>query len=460
MIQHNVEQLLEIIDGTFVKGDWNQTIEAVAFRQEKITKINTLIFIRMERGIKWDLIEKFAPCVVVTRNDYKELDDIPNCTVIKVTDVNKEYWKFVNYYRDLFDIPSIAVTGTCGKTTTKNMIRHILEFDRHVEGTHGSANSRLQDLPYLMGVDHNTDALVMETAVGRPGDLLDHCRYFKPNIGLITNIGPYHLDECGTMERYIQAKGEMLAGLGNRGILLLNKDDENIAKINLGTFNGQVVYFGKHPSAHFQAGDIHYAEKGMKFTLSFQNMEYPVYVPGFGEHQVYNAIAAIAAAHFVGVGIAESAERLQSFKIASRHLELFDGVKGSRILDDTFLSNPTSIEAALKVLKEMSLAEGRKSIALLAEIKRLGEHVESYHREIGEKVAQNEVDILITLGPYALLIGETAKEKGYGGEVYHFENLDGVEAFVNSIINERTIVLFKGYGYDLQLVNLVNRLKR
>jgi UDP-N-acetylmuramoyl-tripeptide--D-alanyl-D-alanine ligase len=195
----------------------------------------------------------------------------------------------------------------------------------------------------------------------------------------------------------------------------------------------------------------------MAFKLHYQNTNYDAFVPGFGEHQVNNAMSAIAAVHFVGVGIQEAIDRLSIFKIAPRHLELFKGIDGSLILDDTFLTNPTSIEAAFKVLKDMS--KTKKSIAVLGEINRLGDHTESYHKEVGEIIASIGVDVLITVGANALDIGKTAKEKGAKWEFHHFDHLDGVEELIKSQIVEETIVLIKGYGYDLPLVRLANRLK-
>src|SRR5690606_28178114 len=121
-------------------------------------------------------------------------------TIIKVENLKEAYWKFITNYRDSIDIPVIAVTGTSGKTTTKEMIRHLLSFSRKVAFTNSTNNSRTAHLTYLLGMDESTEVAVFETAVGAPGDITNAATYLKPTIGIITNIGEHHLNYCKTLE--------------------------------------------------------------------------------------------------------------------------------------------------------------------------------------------------------------------------------------------------------------------
>ncbi|KAF1083826.1 UDP-N-acetylmuramoyl-tripeptide--D-alanyl-D-alanine ligase [Sporotomaculum syntrophicum] len=457
MIPHTVEQVLTITKGKLIQGNGNNVLYDAAYRFERLTQKNTVLFLRMQRSIDWKRLLEFTPLTFVTNNIFPELQAFQDCPIIQVNNIDLAYWSFVDYYRNLFDIPFIAVTGTCGKTSTKELIKHILEQDRKVQATRGSANSRLQDLPYLLGIDKTTKAAVIETAVGRPGDLAEHCRYFKPSIGIITNIGVYHLDECKTVEAYINAKAEMLDGLDNKGTLILNADDENTKTIKLESFKGKIVYIGLNTTADYLASQIEFAQNGMKFILNYRGKKYPVFVPGYGEHQVYNALTAIAAVHEVGVEIEEATKRLRSYKNFPRYMEVFTGIKGSTLIDDTFLTNPTSIKAALKLLD--SLARGKKKIAVLGEVNRLGEHKVKYHQIIGEMVAENSVDVLFTIGRTAAEIGRAAIRKGYRGQVESFETMAGVHHKLTTIIDEKSIVLVKGYAYDKAMVALAQKLK-
>ncbi|WNF35721.1 UDP-N-acetylmuramoyl-tripeptide--D-alanyl-D-alanine ligase [Bacillaceae bacterium IKA-2] len=458
MIPHSVKDIREVIDGKLVKGSEDWSVEDVVYRLEKLHTKKSMIFLRLKRKVDWDRIKSFSPCVVVTDEIFDELQSIPQCTVILVQQTSKAFWTFVEYYRDLIDIPVVAVTGTCGKTTTKEMITQILSNDRTVQATKGSANSRLQDLPYLLGIDHNTKAAVIETAVGRPGDITEHCRYFKPTIGVITNIGVYHLDGCGTFENYLKAKAEMLDCIDETGVLILNGDDENIKKLKLENCKGRIVRFGIDPSCHYRASNIDFVEGGMAFTLTFEKKNYSVFVPGYGEHQVENALATIAAVSEIGMGIKEAIDYLRGYRPFGRYLELSHGMSGAMILDDTFLTNPMSIEAALKVLK--SLAKGRTKIALLGEINRLGDFDEEYHRQIGDMVVKYKVDTLITVGKKADDIGKQAKKKGFKGPIYAFETLAGLYEMLVEMLDSQKILLVKGYGYDRPLVLLTKRLAR
>lgn len=458
LIPHLVKEIREVIDGKLVKGPENWSVEDVVYRTEKLHTKNSMIFLRLKRKVDWERIRSFSPCVVVTDEIFDELLAIPQCTIILVQQTSKAFWNFVEYYRGLIDIPVVAVTGTCGKTTTKEMITQMLSNERTVQATKGSANSRLQDLPYLLGIDHNTKAAVIETAVGRPGDITEHCRYFKPTIGIITNIGVYHLDGCGTFENYLEAKAEMIDCLDETGVLILNADDENIKILKLEKCKGRIVTFGMNPRCHYRASNIDFVEGGMEFTLTYQKKNYPVFVPGYGEHQVENALASIAAVSEIGLGMKEAIKYLKGYRPFGRYLELSHGMNGAMIIDDTFLTNPMSIEAALKVLK--SLAKGRTKIALLGEINRLGDFDEEYHRQIGDMIVKYNVDTLITVGLKAEDIGKQAKSKGFEGAIYPFKNLAGLYEMLVEMLDDQKILLVKGYGYDRPLVLLTKRLSR
>ena len=182
--------------------------------------------------------------------------------------MEEAYWKFIHYYRNLFQIPVIGVTGTCGKTTTKEMITQILEQDYNVDSTWMSMNSMSVNLRYLMRFDEDTEMAVYEMPVAYPGYLKVACQYFQPQIRILLNIGVHHLADCETPEVYMKAKAEITEGLDHeKGILILNGDDENIKKVVDVTPFKNVIYFGKGEKAQFRAEKIQYGNKGMKFML-------------------------------------------------------------------------------------------------------------------------------------------------------------------------------------------------
>jgi len=456
-------KIRKLLHGALIQGSDDLLITNAAYYLRKMQNPNTLLFLRSKWKVDWNVIRSCVPCAVITDKVLEDLIGIDGCTIILVEDIETAYWQFVDYYRNLFQIPVVAVTGTSGKTTTKDMIKHILKGKFKVYGTNASANGRTGHFSYLLGIDDTTEAAVFETAVGKPGDIVNSCQYFKPMIGVITNIGVDHLDGCKTVEGYIQAKGEMVEILGDEGVLIVNADDEKSKKIGLDNFKGRIVYFGIHAPCHFQASEVHYGEKGMDFVLTFENMRYPIFVPGFGEHQVYNALAAFAAVHEMGmrIGMREAAEELRTFNNLVRHLNLVPGTAGSMILDDTWKISINSLEAAFKVLHEMG--KDRKRMALLGSLTSLGIWHEEVYRNAGEMIARTEVDVLISIGKMAgKMVGRMAKyaeEKGWRGEIYALMKYDDAYRMLKQILNERCILLIKGDMYDKSMINLVTLLK-
>lgn len=456
-----VKEVLDIVDGVLDKGDLDLVLNAAAYRGGSIGESHTLIFHRVKLGMNKEIIEKYSPCALVTSAPSEELREIEGCTVIAVEDVEAAFWAFVEHYRRLFPIPIVAITGTCGKTTTKDMLVCMLKkMHWNVQATIKSFNSRTQNLHYLTTIEEETEVGIFETAVGIPGDLRNHFRYFQPGIGVITNIGVYHLDGCKTPEGYLQAKAEMVESLEKGSTLILNADDENTKKIDLTHFEGRIVYFGVNHEADIRAANIQYGNQGnhgMSFDLWIQNKSYPVFVPGYGEHQVSNALSALAVLFEMDVNLEEAIKYLATFVPENRHLQFYPGVQGATIIDDTWSSTPTSIESALKVLKE--IGNNKKTVAVIAEIKRLDQYSLFYHQQVGEMIANAEVDILITIGAMTKEIAQQARLKGWMGEVFSFENEKGVYERIIQILDNETIILFKSTSTNKELTSLKRRFK-
>jgi UDP-N-acetylmuramoyl-tripeptide--D-alanyl-D-alanine ligase len=451
-----INQIIKVIDGELIKGSNNLLINNVLYFMKEPIKPNTLIFIRNKSQIKYEYINN-TPITIVTDNISEEIKSLVSCTIILVKDIETAYWKFIDYYRNLFNIPVIAVTGTCGKTTTKDMIINILSQHFNVQGTKSTANGRTAHLGYLLGIDESTDVGVFETAVGDLGDLTYAFRYFKPKIGVMLNIGIDHLYRCKTQDGYIQAKTEMVTELSRSGILILNADDKNIQRIDLRNFKGTILYFGIHTASDFLASDIKYGENGMNFTLSFMGKKYPIFVPGYGEHQVYNALASIAAVNQIGIQVEMAAVDILKHKNLPHHHQLAEGINGCLILDDTWHSNPTSLEAAFQTLN--GIANGKKRVALIGQITHLGSHTFPSARVVGAMIAKEGVDILITVGLTADEIAKEATLKGLVGNIYVFPNIKGVYPFIEKILDENTILLAKCSMYDTPFKKLIKKLK-
>ncbi|SDN62574.1 UDP-N-acetylmuramoyl-tripeptide--D-alanyl-D-alanine ligase [Psychrobacillus sp. OK028] len=456
MKAHTVSKIRGIIAGKLVQGMDDTKIYFGAYRIKQIKHKNTILFTN-KRIVNWKSLEEFFPLVLATEWNYKENEIPDNVTVIYVANSEHAYWTFIHYYRSLFDIPVVAITGTSGKTTTKEMIKHILSFDHKVTATNLTSNSRTAYLQYLLKMEEDTEAAIFETAVGAPGDVLKAGEYFKPTIGIITNIGAHHLNYCKTLEGYIAAKGEMVDIIDPTGVLIINGDDINTRKINVKRFSGKIVKVGKKRNCHFKAMNIHYRNDGMQFSVQHKNKNYQVFVPGFGEHQVYNALYAIAAVYEMGVSVTDAAKRLRSFIKYEKQLQVLEGINGSLILDDTWSLTTTSLQAALKVLNEVG-AE-KKKIAIIGTITDLGSWGYIIHKEAGSIVYQNGVDLLITIGFHAKIIADHAVELGLKSPVYKFNNGTLAYNLLKEIVDDETIILIKGDMYSQTIKELAFKLR-
>ncbi|TKI62879.1 UDP-N-acetylmuramoyl-tripeptide--D-alanyl-D-alanine ligase [Lysinibacillus mangiferihumi] len=449
----------KLLQGELVSGSEQWLIKhAIYYNRHDLTQKNTLMFINRSETINWEEIDKKGPSLVISDKPLEELKKaLPNTTVIRVKSTLQAYWKFIEYYRGLFDIPVVALTGTCGKTTTKEMIKHIASKDWNVQASISSKNEPRQSLPYLIGIDETTKAAVFELGLGNTGNIKHQCMIYRPTIGIITNIGVHHLDGCKNLEGYIKAKSEILEGIAEDGTLIINADDENTKKIPLHTFKGKIITIGVQGKADYKASNMQFINNGMKFTLQVAKEKYTVFVPGYGEHQVYNALAAIVAAKEMGMSIQHAISRLKTFKPMARHLEMSTGLKGSTIVDDTWTNNPTSVEAALKVLD--TIGKDKKIILILGDIKRLGLFEEKYHREIGSMVAERNIQMLITIGKRAEHIAAQAKKDGTTAEVHVFKDVAGVLELLKPKLDKNTIVLIKGPMSSRSMIEFANHLK-
>jgi UDP-N-acetylmuramoyl-tripeptide--D-alanyl-D-alanine ligase len=454
----NLQSIVEKINGKVIKGDTEIIIKDVVKHFKNIKDNILFLDIRKRKSFNADLLIQYNAVAIVTDEPEKFSCIEGNFTLIQVEDIKDAYWKFVEYYRSLFLIPIVAVTGTCGKTTTCHMIRHILSKKYKVNSTISAVkiretlNSYRNNLNYLSKIDEKTQAAVYETAVAAPGQLSNTCRHFKPQIRILLNIGVYHLKGCKTPEGYINAKAEIIEGMDPiKDLLILNADDENIKKIDISKVE-RIIYFGIDNKADFQAKDIVCSSKGTNFTISYRDKSYKGYINMLGKHNVYNAMAAVIAVKAIGIDIEEALEHLKTFKSVYKHLELKTFKGGLQILDDSWNNTPTSMESALSVLKD--IANGRRKIAVFGLMPALGtgKYAQEQFAKMGRKVVEAGVDMLIIIGDIPKEIGRTAIRLGMDkNNVFYAKDQMDVDSYLRPYLDKNTIILFKSSEENVNL---------
>lgn len=441
MIPLPLTDILKTVKGTLISGSGYPVINHIATEFSQINSTKNTLFFHLNSQYNLQFLKHCNNLVIVTETT---AGANRNQLLVKVSDVKKAYWELVNYYRNLFNIPVFGITGTSGKTTVKEMITHILTMEGlNVQSTFKSNNDANSNLLYFLGMNKKTDAAVIEMAVAKPGDITRACRIFQPNIRVVLNIGVYHLEGCQTLENYIQAKAEIMNGIKPDDVLIVNADDQNSKKIN-SSLGNQKIHFGITEKADFMATDIQYAEEGISFSLACRNNEYAVWIPGYGKHNVYNALASIAAVYQMGIGINKAINHLSRFHHLESHLQACNGINGSSFIDDTWNNTPPAMAGALDVLKEIS--NGKKKIAVLGSFPRIGdsETAQKQYMDIAKKVIETEIDTLIIADKNADEIAKTAIMLGMKQEEVHYCFRDQeVLNTMKPLLNSETIILLK-----------------
>jgi len=345
--------------------------------------------------------------------------------------------------RQNMEIPVIAVTGSTGKTTTKDMIFSILEQKYNTVKTEGNYNNELGMPLTLCGIDKSHEALVLEMGMRGLGQISFLCQMAQPTYGVITNIGQVHAELLGSQEKIAQAKAELLEFLPKEGTVFLNILDRDLLQPWLNNSQAAVKWFGLSEKADIYASDIHYkGEEGSCFTVNYAGEEQIMELSLPGEHNILNALSAIGIARNLGLNWEQIQKGLASVKLTAMRLQVEDTEKGAKIINDTYNANPTSMAAAVRVLAGMS---GIRKIAVLGDMYELGIYEEEGHKSIGKIIYEEKIDILVAVGKLGKLIGLGAIEAGMPEDhvLYFAKNQEALD-YLKDLINAGDTVLVKG----------------
>ena len=369
--------------------------------------------------------------------------DIPAPLIMAVPDALLAYQQLATYHRSRFQIPIVAVTGSNGKTTTKEMVARVLEARWNVLVTEGNLNNRIGVPRTLLQLNARHDAAVIEMGVDRKGQTTRLAEITRPTIGLITNIGPDHLEFFGTMEASAEAKGELLDCLGPQDAAVLNADDPYFGYL-ASRARCRVVSFGLSPTALVRATDVKADAKGMAFRLRLPGRirPMPVALPAHGFHNLSNALAAAAVGYLCELSGAKIAQGLLHFRPATMRSQV-ERLGGMTVINDCYNANPASMKAAVDLLAE--LGAGTHTVAVLGDMLELGPQASAFHREIGAHVAAAGIASLVTCGALGRTIAEGARTAGMADDRIA-ECVDAHDAsfHVLSMAHSGDVVLVKG----------------
>lgn len=344
-------------------------------------------------GVKGVVVEA-QPAVVLPHDALKDL----GVCCITVPDTTHALGALAAYQRNRFDIPVAAITGSNGKTTTRQMTTLVMAQRFHTLATQGNFNNEIGLPLTLFNLTPEHEAAVLELGMNHPGEITRLGAICRPTIGVITNVGPAHLEFMGSLEGVARAKGELMAQVDAGGILLLNRDDPLVAAL-AGQTDRRVLFFGISPQADIRAEQIRESEQGVSFELLLPGERVPVTLNTPGRFMVSNALAAAAVGHTAGISARRIQAGLQAFAPTKGRLQVIQTAGGISIIDDTYNANPLSMAAAIDTLT--ALRGERPGIIMVGDMLELGDQAQALHHELGQRAARSGARRLYAFGPHA-----------------------------------------------------------
>ena len=372
-------------------------------------------------------------------------------TCIEVDNTLTAYQELSRYHRRRFDIPVVAVTGSSGKTTTKDMVAAVLGAQFNVLKTEKNFNNEIGLPKTLLKLTADHEACVVEMGMRGLGQIEELALVAEPTIGIITNVGTSHIELLGSQAAIAEAKAELISNLGDDGIAILNEDDPYVRDMASLT-NGKIVTYGIDSNATVVGYQLRYKRDGIKFTCKCYDEIFDIFLPMIGIHNVYDALAAVAAARVLGVKSVKIKKALGDFIGTPMRQEIVP-FANMVVLNDAYNANPSSMAESIKALEQL---EGKRKIAMIGDMLELGDYTEEEHRKIGRLLGEECYSVLFTFGEAADFIGKEAKLKGV--QVYKCDShLDMANKYCD-IAAKGDVILVKG-SRGLRMERVVDELK-
>ena len=452
-----VEDILNICNGKLICGNKKDICESfckdtrilqngdvyVGIKGENFDG-NTLYKQAIENGAKVCILQGIEVDEEYIKN--KEV------SIILVDDTIKAIGKIANFKRNLYgkDFPVIAVTGSVGKTSTKDIIASVVSEKYKVLKTEGNMNNHI-GLPFTILKLKDEEALVVEMGMNHFGEIDYLTNIAEPNIAVITNIGTSHIGNLGSRENILKAKLEILNSKNIKNVVINNDNDllhkwyeENKNKYEIHTY-------GIENESNSKAKDIYLMEQSSKFTAITENEKYEITVPVGGEHFVYNALCALTVGRVLELSKKEIENGIKKFELTKKRMEISKIKDNVTIINDSYNASFDSMKAALKYLKDI---EGDRKIAVLGDMLELGSYAEDLHRKVGEEFNKNNIDVLVTVGELDKNINNVVNTK----KNYHFENNKKSEDFLNKELKQGDVALFKASN-GMKFFEIIEKLK-
>ncbi len=451
----SVKDILTATGGVLSSGSMSSRFRGVSIDTRTLAEAE--LFVAIE-GKKFDGHDFVLEAVkrgakgIVYSNVAKVSSFQKGVTYIKVAETTAAFGAIARFHRRKFDIPIISVTGSSGKTTTKEMIAWVLSAKFNVLKNIGTQNNLIGVPLTLLNIRSQHDICVIEMGTNRVGEIKQLSQIAEPNVGVITNIGPAHLEFLEDLKGVYKEKVELVKHLKNPGIAILNKSDIILGKLSR-IRSKPIFFFGINNECDFKATEITYKPHSILFIF---NGVHQVEVKHTALHNVSNALAAIGCGLVFGLDFEMIKKKIETFDSPDMRLKEIK-LKTCVVFDDSYNSNPQSLKQAIDCLCRQS-SSGRK-ILVIGDMLELGKKSIEFHAYFGRYVSRKGIDMLVTMGNFSKETSESAKKSGMNtAAVFHFANCQQVADFLSSTIKEGDVLLVKG-SRAMEMEKIVAHLK-
>ena len=458
-----VKDIIRECNGKLLCGDVNTICEEYCRDSREIKNGDIYVGIKGENfnGSDFynDALEKGAiGCILQdTVITDKEIKNYKDKFIIIVDNVVEAIQKLSAYKRSLYNIPVIGVTGSVGKTSTKDIIASVLSQKYKTLKTEENYNNEI-GLPLTLLKLKDHEAAVIEMGMSSIGEISLLTKIAKPTTAVITIIGSSHIGELGSRENILKAKLEILEGLDAKGSLIINNDNDLLHNWNKNnTDNHKHITYGIENKSILMAKNIKVDKEASFFEITHNNKTYTVTVPVGGQHFIYNSLCAICVGLEYGIEIEDIIKGISDFKLTKRRMEVVKNSNNVTIINDSYNASYESMKAALEYVNKV---DANQKIAVLGDVLELGEFSKQMHEKIGEEVIKNKINTLITVGKEAENISNKAIELGMDKKnIYHFTNNEDAIRKIKMIAKAGDIVLVKasnGMHFDEIVERIIN----
>ena len=440
-----VKNILDVTNGELIVGNEDYVCKSYSKDTRTIRKEDCYIGIKGETfdGSKfWEQALENGASTVIVQNvdiDSGKMKKWADKNIIKVENTLEALYSIARYKRNLYDIPVIAITGSVGKTSTKDIVANVVAKKYKTLKTEGNNNNNI-GLPFTILRMQDEEAAVLEMGMNHFGEISLLNSIANPNICIITNIGTSHIGNLGSRENILKAKLEILEGSKKRAVIINNDNDLLHKWYEENKKNYNIKTYGLIEKSDIMPKDIVLGEQNSKFSCDISGNEERITVPVGGEHFVLNSLCAISVGEVLGIEADKIKSGIEKFELTKKRMDIIELENGVKIVSDAYNASLESIRASLKVLAEFK--ENRK-IAVLGDMFELGSFAKELHEKVGKEVVKNNIDILIACGENSKYMAEEARNSMGEDRVYYLENKEDIEKLLKKIVNKGDVILFK-----------------